>query len=156
MEGDVLLMQGWPVIAAVGGAVLGGVFALLKWFAARLLADIEQRLIRIDDVARDVGRVDAEVKRLIGELPLHYQRREDFVREMQQADGRYQRIVESVIDAMREEVSLHRRRIEDLEKQRETDVMRYQLRDDAIREYTSLNAKIDRVYEVLVELKHDR
>ncbi|MFN3885035.1 MAG: hypothetical protein ACK4Q4_09795 [Rhodocyclaceae bacterium] len=149
MEGDVLLSQAWPILVAVGGAVVGGVFALLKWFAARMLEEIEQRLKRIDDL-------ESRFERLIAELPLHYQRREDFVREIQQADGRYQRIVESVIDAVREEVALHRMRIEELEKQRETDVMRYQLRDDAIREYTSLNAKIDRVYEVLMEMKHDR
>ncbi|TCT25917.1 hypothetical protein [Thermomonas haemolytica] len=150
MEGDVMVgAVNWPALLAIGGALLGGIFALLKWFAGRLLADIEARLIRIDDL-------ESRFERLMAELPLHYQRREDFVREMQQADSRYQRIVESVIEAMREEVALHRRRIEDLEKQRETDVMRYQRRDDAIREYTSLNAKIDRVYEVLVELKHDR
>jgi hypothetical protein len=101
MVGDVLISQGWPVLLAVGSAVLGGVFAVLKWFAARLLSDIELRLSRIDAVACDVGRVDAEVKRVVAELPLHYQRR-----------------------------------------------------DDAIREYTSLNAKIDRVYEVLMEMKH--
>ncbi|GIX31389.1 MAG: hypothetical protein KatS3mg124_1861 [Porticoccaceae bacterium] len=150
MEGDVLIGAGnWPAILAVVGTLLTAIFALLKWFAGRLLADIESRLTRIDDL-------ENRFERLMAELPLRYQRREDFVREMQQADGRYQRIVESVIETMREEVVLHRRRIEDLEKQRETDVMRYQLRDDAIREYTSLNAKIDRVYEVLMEMKHDR
>lgn len=150
MEGDVLIgAVNWPAMLAIGGTLLGVVFAMLKWFAGRLLSDIESRLSRIEDL-------EIRFDKLLSELPLHYQRREDFVREMQQADGRYQRIVESVIDAMREEVALHRRRIEDLEKQRETDVMRYQRRDDAIREYTSLNAKIDRVYEVLVELKHDR
>lgn len=103
-EGDVLMgaAGSWPAMLAVGGAIITGVFALLKWFAGRLLADIEARLARIDEVAREVGRVDAEVKRLIAELPLHYQRR-----------------------------------------------------DDAIREYTSLNAKIDRIYEVLMEMKHD-
>lgn len=102
MDGDVVLWPLMPVIIGVGGAVLGGVFALLKWFAGRLLADIEERLSRIDALAREVDRVDADLKRLEAELPLHYQRR-----------------------------------------------------DDAIREYTSLNAKLDRVYEVLMEMKHD-
>ncbi|MEO1766776.1 hypothetical protein [Thiobacter aerophilum] len=97
MEGDVLFLQGWPVIVAVSGAVLGGVFALLKWFAARLLIDIEQKLTRIDDVAREVGRVDAEVKRLIAELPLHYQRRDDAIREYTVINVKLDRLYELIL-----------------------------------------------------------
>lgn len=100
MEGDVLVSQVWPIVVAVGVSVLGGGVALLQWFAKRLLSDIVER---IEDVAREVGRVDAEVKRLIAELPLHYQRR-----------------------------------------------------DDAIREYTVINVKLDRLYELILrENKHD-
>lgn len=97
MEGDVLFLQGWPVVAAIGTAVLGGVFALLKWFAGRLLSDIEQRLTRIDDVAREVGRVDAEVKRLIAELPLHYQRRDDAIREYTVINVKLDRLYELIL-----------------------------------------------------------
>jgi len=45
MEGEVLV-PGVPLsmLLALGAAVLGGVFAMLKWFAGRLLADIEERL----------------------------------------------------------------------------------------------------------------
>jgi hypothetical protein len=93
----VLFLQGWPVIVAVSGAVLGGVFALLKWFAARLLVDIEQKLTRIDDVAREVGRVDAEVKRLIAELPLHYQRRDDAIREYTVINVKLDRLYELIL-----------------------------------------------------------
>lgn len=104
MEGDVLVGgMSLPMLLSVIGAVLGGVWSLLIWFARRMLANIDERLARIDEVAREVGRVDADLKRLIAELPLHYQRRED-----------------------------------------------------AIREYTSINAQLGRVYEVLMELKHDR
>lgn len=104
MEGDVLgVGVSLPVLLSVGGVVVGGVWSLLVWFARRMLEDIDERLARIDQVASEVSRVDAEVKRLIAELPLHYQRR-----------------------------------------------------DDAIREYTSLNAKIDRIYEVMMEMKNAR
>lgn len=150
MEGDVMLSGlSLPALLAVGGAVLGGVFALLKWFAARLLQDIEQRLQRIEDV-------DSRMKSLIADLPLHYQRRDDAIREMAQADERYQRAVEQIIKALRDELSDARRRIDAIERERDADIRRFQLRDDAIREYTSLNAKIDRIYEVMMELRHER
>jgi chromosome segregation ATPase len=150
MEGDVILSGlSLPALLAVGGVVLGGVFALLKWFAARLLEDIEQRLERIDDV-------DSRMKSLIADLPLHYQRRDDAIREMAQADERYQRAVEQIIKALRDELSDARRRIDAIERDRDADIRRFQLRDDAIREYTSLNAKIDRIYEVMMELRHER
>lgn len=69
---------------------LGALFGGLKWFAARMLAEIEGRLKRIDDI-------EARFERLLAELPLHYQRR-----------------------------------------------------DDAIREYTAINAKLDRLYELMM------
>lgn len=106
MEGDVMLSgAGLPALLAVGGALLGGVFALLKWFAGRLLADIEDKLSRIDEIDQRVSsRVDGletRIERVLAELPVHYQRR-----------------------------------------------------DDAIREYTTLNAKMDRLYEVIMEIHH--
>ena len=82
MEGEVLVSSvPLSMLLGLGAAVLGGVFGLLKWFAGRLLADIEERLERIEIVARDVDRVDADLKRLLAELPLHYHRREDAIRE---------------------------------------------------------------------------
>lgn len=96
MEGDVTVAAAsslLPIALSIGGAILAGVFALVKWFASRLLGEIEDRLKRIDDIE---GRFD----RLMTELPLYYQRR-----------------------------------------------------DDAIREYTAMNAKLDRIYEILAERK---
>jgi DNA anti-recombination protein RmuC len=150
MEGDVLAgALGLPSLAAFAGAVLAGVFGLLRWFAVRLLADIDQRLRRIDEIER---RVD----QLLADLPLHYQRREDTIRELAQADERYQRAVEQIIRTLREELAESKKRLGELEREREADIRRYQTRDDAIREYTSLNAKIDRIYEVMMELRRER
>lgn len=99
MEGDVLLAgSSLPALLAVGGAVLGGVFALLKWFAGRLLADIEARLERIDAVAREVDRVDTDLKRLMAELPIHYQRRDDAIREYTAVNAKLDRIWEALIE----------------------------------------------------------
>lgn len=99
MDGDVLMsVASMPALLAFGGAVLGGVFALLRWFAARLLSDIEKRLERIDAVAREVDRVDTDLKRLMAELPVHYQRREDAIREYTAVNAKLDRIWEALIE----------------------------------------------------------
>lgn len=76
-----------PALIAVGGVVLGGVFALLKWFAARLLEDIDKRLSRIDEV-------EARVDKLLADLPLHYHRREDAIREFTAINAKLDRLYE--------------------------------------------------------------
>jgi DNA repair ATPase RecN len=137
-------LVGLPSLVAAGGLVIGVMFALLKWFAQRLLADIDTRLRRIDEVERRLERVTAE-------LPQHYQRREDAVRELALVDERYQKLVESLVGALRREVVSAAERLEAMERAREADRMIYQLRDDAIREYTAINAKLDRLYELMMK-----
>jgi hypothetical protein len=88
MEGDVMSAGvSLPVLLSVGGVIVGGVFALLKWFAARLLDDIESRLRRIDDL-------ENRFERLMAELPLHYQRREDAIREYTAINTKLDRLYE--------------------------------------------------------------
>ena len=98
MEGDVI---GLPVLLGAMATVLGGVWTLLTWFARRMLADIDARLARIDDVAREVGRVDADLKTLIAEMPLHYQRREDAIREYTAINAKLDRLYEAMLEIKR-------------------------------------------------------
>lgn len=104
-EGDVLMPQlvGQiaPWLLAIASAVLGGWWALLKWFAARLLTDIEKKLARVDSVAQEVERVDGEVKRLLAELPLHYQRRDDAIREYTAINAKLDRLYEVIMESRR-------------------------------------------------------
>ena len=99
MEGDVLMagmpLPELPALLALGGAMLGGVFALLKWFAARMLNEIEQRLKRIDDL-------ENRFERLMAELPLHYQRREDAIREYTAMNAKLDRIYELIMEIRRD------------------------------------------------------
>ena len=150
MEGDVLPMAGvtWQMLVTGVAAVLGGVFGLLRWFAMRFIQ-------RIDDMANEVSRLDDNLKRLVAEAAT-YQRREDAAREAAAADDRYQRTVERLISTLRDDLGDAKRRVAELEKSREDAIVRYQLRDDAIREYTAMNAKLDRLYEVMMEMKNDR
>ena len=132
------------------GALLLALALLLRWFSVRLLNDLDKRLARYE---REALRMDADVQRMLTELPLHYYRREDALREIAQVDERYARAVEQVIHTLRDELGDTRRRMEAIERSREDDVRRYQMRDDAIREYTAINAKLDRLYEVIIEVK---
>lgn len=91
------MLQGIPLPAllAVGGAVIAGVFGLLRWFASRMLDEIEQRLKRIDDL-------EGRFERLMAELPLHYQRREDAIREYTAMNAKLDRIYELVMEIRRD------------------------------------------------------
>lgn len=78
-------------LLSVSGIVLGGVFGLLKWFAGRMIDEIETRLERIDDL-------ESRFERLMAELPLHYQRREDAIREYTTINAKIDRLTEVLID----------------------------------------------------------
>lgn len=78
-------------LLSVSGVVLGGVFGLLKWFAGRMIDEIETRLKRIDDL-------ESRFERLMAELPLHYQRREDAIREYTTINAKIDRLTEVLID----------------------------------------------------------
>ena len=85
MEGEVLMagFPAWliPLMIVLFGAILGIAAWTLRLMANRLVADLDKRLARIDDVSKEVARVDADLKKLMIEMPIHYQRREDAVRE---------------------------------------------------------------------------
>jgi HAMP domain-containing protein len=78
-------------LLSVSGVVLGGVFGLFKWFAGRMIDEIETRLKRIDDL-------ETRFERLMTELPLHYQRREDAIREYTTINAKIDRLTEVLID----------------------------------------------------------
>ena len=78
-------------LLSVSGIVLGGVLGLLKWFAGRMIDEIETRLKRIGDL-------EGRFERLMAELPLHYQRREDAIREYTTINAKIDRLTEVLID----------------------------------------------------------
>jgi len=152
LAGSVLLEKVLPTALAVGLMVLGGVWTLLQWFAKRLLSDIEARLGQIAVLGERVQ----EIEQRIGELPVNYQRRDEMVRQIEQVEARYERAVESVISVLRERVQESERRMATMERAMEEGKREYQRRDDAIREYTAMNAKLDRIYDAMLEGRHGR
>jgi len=143
MEGDVLgSLFRWYVVLAIGAALI--------LFIAMLLGGLAKRLLQ------QVSSMDRDLQALVADLPLRYQRRDDAIRELEVVDKRYQDAIEKYIDGLRREVRSSTRRIEVLEQQREEDVRTYFLRDDAIREYTAMTAKMDKIYEAVIGRRHDR
>lgn len=80
------------------GVVVGLMAGLVRWMGQRIMADIDARMGRIDGVMNEVARVDADLKRLVAELPMHYQRREDAIREYTTINAKIDRLTEVLID----------------------------------------------------------
>lgn len=80
------------------GSVIGLMVGLVRWMGQRIMADIDARMGRIDGVMREVARVDGDLKRLVAELPMHYQRREDAIREYTTINAKIDRLTEVLID----------------------------------------------------------
>lgn len=80
------------------GVVVGLMAGLVRWMGQRIMTDIDARLGRMDDVMGEVARVDGDLKHLIAELPMHYQRREDAIREYTTINAKIDRLTEVLID----------------------------------------------------------
>lgn len=99
MEGDVLsgLMR-WQVAMWVVGLAVGALVLVARAFGHRLMREIDARFDRIDALSREVARVDGDLKCLIAELPIHYQRREDAIREYTSVNAKLDRIWWALIE----------------------------------------------------------
>lgn len=125
----------WLIPAAVImiGAVISTAAWTMRMMANRLLAELDRRLQRIDEVAEEVQRVDTELKRLMIELPIHYQRREDAVRDTTTLMAR--------IDAVGVRID------------------NFVRREDHVRSETIINAKLDALataLEKILEKSHEK
>lgn len=99
MEGDVLLASlpiGWMIAVAV--AVVMGMGGFFRWFARYMLGELEKRLARIDAVSDEVRRLDGDLKRVMVELPMQYQRREDAIREYVAINAKLDRLYELMME----------------------------------------------------------
>ncbi|MCX8016642.1 MAG: hypothetical protein N2690_01875 [Rhodocyclaceae bacterium] len=104
-EGDVfagLVAQALPILMAVGGMIVGGVWAVIRWLGGRMLHELEERFDRMEQehgsVMREIARIDADLKRLMAELPIHYQRREDAIREFTAMNAKLDRMWETLLE----------------------------------------------------------
>lgn len=125
MEGDVLVASATSHVAmryvialsiALAMAILGGALAAFRWLVKRLIDGMDERLTKIEEshVERDrqqahelerlererameLRRLELDIQTLRAELPLHYLRREDHVRDMTQISAKLDRIYELML-----------------------------------------------------------
>ena len=71
----------WQAALWLLGGVLGAAVLLARALYGRVMRDLDARFDRIDRMSDELSRVDAELATLRAELPLHYQRRDDAIRE---------------------------------------------------------------------------
>jgi hypothetical protein len=118
------------VLLSAAVLLIGGVVGVAAWtvrtMASRLITELDRRLQYIDHVAEEVQRVDADLKRLMIELPIHYQRREDAVRDTTTLMAR--------VDAVGARID------------------HFVRREDHVRTETILNAKLDALAVALTKL----
>ncbi|KPA91381.1 hypothetical protein PF66_02264 [Pseudomonas asplenii] len=88
----------WQLIS-IGVGLVGALMALLKLLVAAIERRLDQRFAlmdgRFEELAKDSDRlrqVELGLEKLRGEMPLHYVRREDFVRN--------QTIIEAKLDSL--------------------------------------------------------
>lgn len=72
MNGNTAPLTSLLLLSLVG--IGGSAVALVRWFATRVLTQIEQRMARVE-------ALEERFERHLAELPLHYQRRDDAIRE---------------------------------------------------------------------------
>lgn len=93
----------WRFVAWVVGLIIGWtvfLVGIIKWLIARMIANLDMRMA---EQAKQWQRTDADLKRLMTELPLHYQRRDDAIREYTAMNTKLDRIYEILMRLMRKE-----------------------------------------------------
>lgn len=71
----------WSFIAWIVGMIIGWtvfLVAIIKWLIARMIADLD---LRLAEQTKQWKQADADLKKLMIDLPIYYQRREDAIRE---------------------------------------------------------------------------
>ena len=81
----------WQMLS-IGGAILGAFVGLVKMLLMQMERRLEQRFAVIDKDSERLRQVELGMERLRGEMPLHYVRREDWVRN--------QTIIEAKLDGL--------------------------------------------------------
>lgn len=112
------------LILWIAGAVIawtGFLVGIIRWLLQRSIRDIDQGLATITEAqaasTQEIHRLDRDLMQMKADMPLHYVRREDYIRG--------QTVIEAKLDAIG------------------ADREAYQRREDAIRAETVINAKLD-------------
>lgn len=102
----------WQMVTWASGLVTawtGSLIGIIKLLIGRMMRDLNERLRANNDdcaakwaqIGASLKQTDADLKRLMTELPLHYQRREDAIREYTSIHAKLDRIYELRVSEMR-------------------------------------------------------
>ena len=109
----------WQIITWVFGVLIAWtafLVGIIKWLIGRMIESLDERLKTNSDDCTEkwtqigaslkqtdasLKQTDADLKRLMTELPLHYQRREDAIREYTSIHAKLDRIYELRVSEMR-------------------------------------------------------
>lgn len=84
-------LEPWHLIT-FGIALISAFAAVLKILFAQFVKNMDGRFASLHEDAKNWSRVERELLRFMADIPLHYVRREDYVRN--------QTVIESKIDAV--------------------------------------------------------
>ena len=98
IEGDIFesLMR-WEVSVWIIGALAGALFLTLRAALGRFTQQMDERLGRIERVTDEIARIEGDLARLRAELPEHYIRRDDHIRDITTLSVKLDRIYELVL-----------------------------------------------------------
>lgn len=109
MEGDIAygvgmdagrLLLGVVMVVVAGLGVIGLAF---RFLVSRLWGALDRRLGRIETELLEVDRLRLDIERMRAELPLHYQRRDDAIREYTAINSKLDRLYELIARSFRED-----------------------------------------------------
>lgn len=103
------LTVNWQVVAWIAAlltAWTGFLIGIIKWLIGRMIKDLDDRLkINNDDctakwmqIDLSLKQTDADLKRLMTQLPIEYQRREDSIREYTAINSKLDRLYELLME----------------------------------------------------------
>jgi hypothetical protein len=98
IDGDIFgsLMR-WQVSVWIIGALAGALFLVLRAALGRFAQQMDERLGRIERVTDEIARIEGDLARLRAELPEHYIRRDDHIRDITTLSVKLDRIYELVL-----------------------------------------------------------
>jgi len=98
IDGDIFgsLMR-WEVSVWIIGALAGALFLTLRAALGRFTQQMDERLGRIERVTDEIARIEGDLARLRAELPEHYIRRDDHIRDITTLSVKLDRIYELVL-----------------------------------------------------------
>jgi hypothetical protein len=95
MEGETMpWLSLSPVVLGAVSVILGGVWAMGRMLLTRVVNELEVRMAGHE--AR-LERLDADFRKLLADLPSHYQQREDAIREYTAINAKLDRLYELML-----------------------------------------------------------